>query len=145
MRCTPSGDRDGALAPWKQADLSRHASIICEPDDAHAATLVACAWKEVGLRVFDISNPTRPVEIAYYKPPGRRTEARPGSGLSIRFSGADRTADCVIQVSRFDRERNRSVHESGQRLTDRAVHGPVPSDEKGFVRVALGETDGVCA
>jgi hypothetical protein len=106
MRCTPSGDRDGALAPRKQADLSRHASIICEPDDAHAATLVACAWKEVGLRVFDISNPTRPVEIAYYKPPGRRTEARPGSGLSIRFSGADRTADWVIQVSRFDRERN---------------------------------------
>lgn|SRR5262249_14788585 len=56
--------------------------------------------------VFDIGNPTRPVEIAYYVPPGRRTEARSGSGLSIRFSCADRTADWVIQVSRFDRERN---------------------------------------
>ena len=93
------------LADAQAASRAGYSPLICTPDNPQNATMVACAWKESGVRVFDVRNPARPVEIGYYKPPGRRTEVRPGSGFTTA-GGANRTADWVINVPRFDRERN---------------------------------------
>lgn len=84
---------------------SDYSAYPCFPDDPQNATLVACGWKESGLRVFDVRDPARPAEVAYYKPPARRTEIRPGSRLFETFKGVDRTADLVSVIRRFDRER----------------------------------------
>lgn len=67
----------------------------CSTDNDQDATLLACGYFEAGLRVFDIRNPSHPSELAYYKPPGRRTQSRPGSLIS----GAppkDHTTDPVV-------------------------------------------------
>jgi hypothetical protein len=56
-----------------------YGSFACSVNNAEAGKLLACAHAEAGLRVFDISDVAQPREIAYYKPPGRRTEDRPGS------------------------------------------------------------------
>jgi hypothetical protein len=87
------------------APQSDYSAYPCLPDDPQNAMLVACGWKESGLRVFDVRDPSRPTEVGYYKPPPRRTEIRPGSRLFETFKGAERTADSVSVIRRFDRER----------------------------------------
>lgn len=82
-----------------------YSAYPCLPDSPQDARLVACGFKESGLRVFDVRDPSRASEIGYYKPPARRTESRPGSRLFETFKGADRTADSVAVTRRFDRER----------------------------------------
>jgi hypothetical protein len=41
-------------------------SHYCSPDRLHDPTLLACSQLGSGLRVYDIRDPRRPVEIAYY-------------------------------------------------------------------------------
>jgi hypothetical protein len=55
------------------------------------------------MRVFDISDPTSPKEVAYYKPPARRLEYRPASNINFPLFGAhfDHTADWSSANSRF--------------------------------------------
>lgn len=75
----------------------------CDVDNDENGKLLACGYFEGGLRVFDIRNPLHPREVAYYKPPARRTETRPGSPIptfktALQFPGfqKDHTADAVI-------------------------------------------------
>src|SRR2546425_2440516 len=55
-----------------------YGSHYCSVDNRHHATTLACGYFNSGLRVFDIRDPVRPKEIAYFNPPGTTT-ASPGS------------------------------------------------------------------
>ncbi|HEX4584879.1 MAG TPA: hypothetical protein VH183_08630 [Burkholderiaceae bacterium] len=55
-----------------------YGSHYCSVDNKHHATTLACGYFNSGIRVFDIRNPSRPKEIAYYNPAGATTPS-PGS------------------------------------------------------------------
>jgi len=57
----------------------------CSVDNKKNATTLACAYFNSGIRVFDIRNPVRVKEIAYFNPPGT-TVPSPGSN-HIRAGG----------------------------------------------------------
>jgi hypothetical protein len=83
-----------------------YGSFACSVDDEADARLLACGNFESGLRVFDIREPLQPREVAYYKPPARRTQIRLGS-LFRPQSGPtpDNTADSVIVAPKFRKNR----------------------------------------
>jgi len=79
----------------------------CTVDRVRNATMAACGYRDAGLRVFDIRDPYRPKEIAYYKPGAARTAHLPGSGGWA--PGADRTVDRIAGLPRFVRH-GRELH-----------------------------------
>jgi hypothetical protein len=50
----------------------------CSVDNIHKATTLACGYQNSGIRVFDIRDPIRPREIAYFNPPAT-PDVSPGS------------------------------------------------------------------
>lgn len=61
-------------------DVFGYSSHYCTADNPQNAQYVACSYFEAGLRVFDIRDPYRPKEVAYYKPSaGNRATTLPGS------------------------------------------------------------------
>ena len=54
-----------------------YGSHYCSVDNRDNATVMACAYQNSGIRVFDIRNPAVPAEIAYYNP--KATTAKTGS------------------------------------------------------------------
>ena len=55
-----------------------YGSHYCSVDNKNHATTLACGYFNSGIRVFDIRDPVRPKEIAYFNPAGT-TSASPGS------------------------------------------------------------------
>ncbi len=55
-----------------------YGSHYCSVDNKHKATTLVCGYFNSGIRVFDIRDPLRPREIAYYNPAGTTTPS-PGS------------------------------------------------------------------
>jgi hypothetical protein len=55
-----------------------YGSHYCSVDNRHHATTLACGFFNSGIRIFDIRDPVRPKEIAYYNPAGTTTPS-PGS------------------------------------------------------------------
>ena len=55
-----------------------YGSHYCSVDNRNNATTLACGYFNSGIRVFDIRDPLRPKEIAYFNPPGTTTSS-PGS------------------------------------------------------------------
>jgi hypothetical protein len=67
-----------------------YGSHYCSVDNRHHATTLACGYFNSGIRVFDIRDPVRPKEIAYFNPAGTTTPS-PGSnhGAQWRAGGPD--------------------------------------------------------
>lgn len=84
-------------------DLFGYSSHYCTADDASNAEYLACSYFEAGVRVFDIRDPYRPKEIAYYKPPARSAMLPGSSNSSIRRHG-NRTADWASSNVHWHRE-----------------------------------------
>jgi hypothetical protein len=72
-----------------------YGSHYCSVDNRENATALACGYFNSGIRVFDIRDPLRPKEIAYYNPPPA-TQV-PGSNVRTnwRASGPDWCASRV--------------------------------------------------
>src|SRR5690242_4462862 len=77
-------------------NYSVEACVADNPDDTK---MLACGAQNAGLRVFDVSDPTSPKEIAYWKSGAVRGRVLPASG-SWR-AGVDRTVDKIAHWPRW--------------------------------------------
>jgi len=68
----------------------------CSVDDMQDASILACGMFSSGIRVYDIRNPLRPKEIAYYNPPAV-TSVRPGSQVNF-YNGAVNPDSCSAHI-----------------------------------------------
>ena len=59
---------------------------FCAIDDPNDAKLFACGFGSSGVRVFDLRDPSRPREVAYYKPPSTTGAPLPGSYANLRWA-----------------------------------------------------------
>jgi hypothetical protein len=69
-----------------------YGSHYCSVDNKQNATTLACGYFNSGIRVFDIRDPLRPKEIAYYNPAGTTTPSPGSNHVSIgqwRTGGPD--------------------------------------------------------
>jgi hypothetical protein len=98
-------DPANCAAVLNDPDRYSYSSHYCNVDATVNPTMLACSWREGALRVFDISDPVHPREIAYYKPPARRTAFRPGSIFWRDTGGGDRTNDQTPSNVRFRKHR----------------------------------------
>jgi hypothetical protein len=71
----------------------------CVADNPDDTKMLACGFQNAGLRVFDVSDPTHPKEIAYWKSGAVRTRVLPASGSWA--TGVDRTVDKIAHWVRW--------------------------------------------
>ncbi len=64
-------NQDRALASSMGGSAFAYESHYCAADRPVDPTALACGWISSGIRVFDIRNPLRVKEIAYYNPPAK--------------------------------------------------------------------------
>jgi hypothetical protein len=78
---------------------TNYSEEACVPDNPNDAKMLACAFQNAQLRVFDVSDPTDPKEIAYWKSGAVRTKVLPSSGSWA--PGVDRTVDKIAHWVRW--------------------------------------------
>jgi hypothetical protein len=92
--------------PDQNAALSlMYSSHYCDADDPRETTAIACSWLSSGTRVFDVRDPLRPREIAYYNSGGRADTARGNSPVFEVLIGS-RTKDATASAIRWRRAPN---------------------------------------
>ena len=78
---------------------TNYSGEACVADNPEDTKMLACGFQNAGLRVFDVSDPTHPKEIAYWKPGAVRTRVMPASGSWA--PGVDRTVDKIAHWARW--------------------------------------------
>ncbi|VWC53281.1 LVIVD repeat-containing protein [Burkholderia lata] len=76
-----------------------YGSHYCSVDNRENATALACSYFNSGVRVFDIRDPAKPKEIAYYNPPSAKS---PGAGSAHLMFGQYRAGGPDWCASRLD-------------------------------------------
>ncbi|WP_310730118.1 LVIVD repeat-containing protein, partial [Burkholderia pseudomultivorans] len=76
-----------------------YGSHYCSVDNRENATALACSYFNSGVRVFDIRDPSKPKEIAYYNPPAAKS---PGAGSGHLMLGQYRAGGPDWCASRLD-------------------------------------------
>jgi hypothetical protein len=71
----------------------------CVADNPDDTKMLACSFQNAQLRVFDVSDPIHPKEIAYWKSGAVRTKVLPASGSWK--AGVDRTVDKIAHWARW--------------------------------------------
>lgn len=78
---------------------TNYSAEACVADNPRDTKMLACGLQNGGLRVFDVSEPTDPKELAYWKPGAVRTKVLPASGSWA--TGVDRTVDKIAHWVRW--------------------------------------------
>ena len=78
---------------------TNYSEETCVPDNPEDTKMLACSFQNAQLRVFDVSEPTQPKEIAYWKSGAVRTKVLPASGSWA--TGVDRTVDKIAHWVRW--------------------------------------------
>jgi len=78
---------------------TNYSEETCVPDNPEDTKMLACGFQNAQLRVFDVSEPTHPKEIAYWKSGAVRTKVLPASGSWAM--GVDRTVDKIAHWARW--------------------------------------------
>ena len=78
---------------------TNYSAEACVADNPRDTKMLACGLQNGGLRVFDVSEPTDPKELAYWKPGAVRTKVLPASGSWA--AGVDRTVDKIAHWVRW--------------------------------------------
>ena len=73
----------------------------CEVDRNDDPTALACGYFQSGVRVFDIRDPMKPHEVAYYNPPGQVGKNAELTGSEHARGGADLSTDWCSSPPRF--------------------------------------------
>jgi len=100
----PPGTAPGTNLPASSGttNYSVEACVADNPDDTK---MLACGAQNAGLRVFDVSDPTSPKEIAYWKSGAVRGRVLPASGSwdnrMVNGQGIDRTVDKIAHWPRW--------------------------------------------
>ena len=78
---------------------TNYSQETCVADNPADTKMLACSFQNAGLRVFDVSDPTHPKEIAYWKSGAPRARILPASGSWA--VGVDRTVDKIAHWARW--------------------------------------------
>jgi hypothetical protein len=78
---------------------TNYSEETCVPDNPENTSMLACGFQNAQLRVFDVSDPINPKEIAYWKSGAVRTRVLPASGSWA--TGVDRTVDKIAHWPRW--------------------------------------------
>ena len=84
---------------------TNYSEEACVPDNPEDTKMLACSFQNAQLRIFDVSDPIHPKEIAYWKSGAVRTRVLPSSGSwdsrTVNGQGIDRTVDKIAHWVRW--------------------------------------------
>ena len=94
----PPGTAPGTNLP-ASSGTTNYSEETCVADNPEDTKMLACSFQNAQLRVFDVSDPIHPKEIAYWKSGAVRTRVLPASGSWA--AGVDRTVDKIAHWVRW--------------------------------------------